>query len=409
MMNRRQFISSGIAAASLGLSWNAWAIPVASSTPSSRLLVVMLRGAYDGASLLVPHGSPFYYASRPHIAIAWPDSSNPDAALDIGQGYGLHPAVAPSLYGMFQTRQAVLVPFSGSQDVSRSHFQSQDGMELCQNPANKGGLDYSSGFLYRLVTLLQQGGRKMNGMSFTSNITPIFKGSSDIPNINLLGQVNAMTDTRQTHLLEALYQHHDMQEYVEAGIQTRQQVSAVLDKEMQAASRGAAKANGFEKVARGMAALMRDNPAYSIGFVDIGGWDTHVNQGAATGTLATSLAGLGNGLSAYANELGSDAWRNTTVVVMSEFGRTFRENGNRGTDHGHGNTMWVLGGSVAGGKLAGEQTDISENTLFQKRDMPVLNDYRSVLGHVVSRMYGLNASQLNMVLPGVTVKDFGIY
>ncbi|BBP00812.1 hypothetical protein SFSGTM_15200 [Sulfuriferula nivalis] len=403
-MNRRQFINQTLAMTGLGLSWKTWAIPNSSSSP--RLLVVMLRGAYDGASLLVPHGYPFYYAARPNIALAQPNPANPDAALDIGHGYGLHPAVASSLHTMFQAQQAVLVPFSGSQDLSRSHFQSQDVMELGQNSSH--ALDYSSGFLYRLVALLRQGGRNLNGMSFTSNITPIFKGVAEIPNINLQGQVNAMADPRQTSMLEALYQGQAMQMYVDEGIQTRQQVSALLDKEMKDASRGAAKASGFEKVARSMAALMRDNPAYAVGFVDVGGWDTHVNQGASNGVLANNLGNLGRGLSSYADELGVDAWRNTTVVVMSEFGRTFRENGNRGTDHGHGNTMWILGGSVSGGKLAGELMDINEATLFQQRDLPVFNDYRSVLGNILSRMYGLNTRQLNEVLPGALIKDFGI-
>jgi len=407
-MNRRQFLLHGVAAASLGLSWKTWAMPAPARMAAPRLLVVMLRGAYDGASLLVPHGFPFYYAARPTIAIARPDPANPGAALDIGQGYGLHPAVAPSLHKFFQARQAALVPFSGSQDLSRSHFQSQDVMELGQNPNDKGGLDYASGFLNRLVGVLQQGGKKMSGMSFTASITPVFKGSVEIPNIVLQGQVNAMTDTRQVQMLETLYQGQRMRDVVEEGIRTRQQVSAVLEKEMKEASRGAAQANSLEKVARSIAALMSDSSAYSIGFVDVGGWDTHVNQGAATGALATNLANLGNGLSGFADELGAEGWRNTVVVVMSEFGRTFHENGNRGTDHGHGNTMWILGGGISGGKLAGEQTELSEKTLFQSRDLPLLNDYRSVLSHVFSRMYGLNAGQLDTVFPGSSIRDYGI-
>ena len=407
-MNRRQFLVHSIAAASLGLSWKAWAIPSLPKTSAPRLLVVLLRGAYDSSSLLVPHGFPFYYTARPNIAIAKPDPTNPNAALDIGQGYGLHPAVAPSLYTLFQARQATLVPFCGSQDLSRSHFQSQDVIELGQNPNDKGGLNYTSGFLNRLAAVLQQGGRNISGMSFTANITPIFKGDKEIPNINLQRQTNGTTDTRQIQMLESLYQGQRMSDYVREGIQTRQQVSAVLEKEMKDAPRGAAKANGFEKEARSIAALMRDNPAYSIGFVDVGGWDTHVNQGAATGTLATNLGNLGSGLSGFAEEMGAEAWRNTVVVVMSEFGRTFHENGNRGTDHGHASTMWIAGGGISGGKLAGEQTDLRQNTLFQNRDLPLLNDYRSVLSHVLSRMYGLNAAQLNTVFPGGSIKEYGI-
>jgi uncharacterized protein (DUF1501 family) len=152
---------------------------------------------------------------------------------------------------------------------------------------------------------------------------------------------------------------------------------------------------------------MRDNSAYSIGFVDVGGWDTHVNQGAAEGALAANLAGLANGLAAFAREMGA-RWKSTVVVVMSEFGRTFRENGNRGSDHGHGNTLWVLGGGIAGGRIAGRQVALTEATLFQNRDLPVLNDYRSVLAHLFARMYGLGDAALGRVLPGAKAEDYGI-
>ena len=407
-MNRRQFlIRSGMAATGLSLfSRQVWALPPGSQASSSRLLVVLLRGGYDGASLLVPHGFPFYYASRPNIAIARPNPSDPSAALDIGQGYGLHPAVASSLYALFQARQAVLVPFSGSQDLSRSHFQSQDVMELGQPPRNQ--LDYASGFLNRLVTVLRKDGRRLGGMSFTDNLTLAFKGTDEIPNISLKGQVRDTTDDRQAQMLASLYRGRKLDDYVEEGMQTRHQVSAELEKEMKNASRGAAQAKGFEKEARAIAALMRDNPAYAIGFTDVGGWDTHVNQGAATGPLATNLENLSQGLAGFADELGPDAWRQTVVVVMSEFGRTFRENGNRGTDHGHGNTLWVLGGGISGGRLAGELTDVSEEMLFQNRDLPLLNDYRSVLASLMHRMYGLDTARLNTVFPAVSIQDYGI-
>jgi uncharacterized protein (DUF1501 family) len=407
-MNRRQFLlHSGIAAAGLALPWRVWALPANGEASRSRLLVVLLRGAYDSASLLVPHGFPYYYASRANIAIAKPNTANAVSALDIGHGYGLHPATS-TLFELFQARQAVLIPFSGSQDTSRSHFQAQDVMELGQSPKDKGGLDYTSGFLNRLVAVLQNKDTRISGMSFTNNLTPVFKGKVEVPNINLQGQVHNIANDRPTKMIEALYQGNALEDYIKEGIQTRQQVSAMLDMEMQNASRGAAKASGFEKQARSIAALMRDNPAYAVGFVDVGGWDTHVNQGAATGALATNLGNLSNGLSGFADELGTAAWRNTVVVVMSEFGRTFHENGNRGTDHGHGSTLWILGGGISGGKLAGEQTDLNENTLFQNRDFPVLNDYRAVLSQIVQRLYGLNTAQLEKIFPGSAIANLNI-
>lgn len=401
-MDRRQFlIRSGIIACGL-FSSKVWALP---QSAGAGLLVVLLRGGYDGASLLVPHGFPFYYASRPNIAIAAPDPANPNAAIDIGQGYGLHPA-ASSLHALYRTGQAVLVPFSGSADLSRSHFQSQDVMELGLPPSDHP--DYSSGFLNRLVAALRQDGRQSGGMSFTGNPALAFRGHVDIPNISLKTEVRGMLDERQTNLLTDLYRGETLERYVEEGIRVRRDVFARLENEMKDASRGASMAQGFEKEARSIAVLMRDNPAYSIGFADLGGWDTHVNQGAASGPLAGNLLNLSRGLAGFADELGPDAWRRTIVVVMSEFGRTFRENGDRGTDHGHGNTLWVLGGGISGGRLAGEMTGLSEKSLFQNRDLPVLNDYRSVLADLMRRMYGLDPSSLRKVFPGVSVRDYGM-
>ena len=145
-----------------------------------------------------------------------------------------------------------------------------------------------------------------------------------------------------------------------------------------------------------MGRLMRDN--YRLGFIDVGGWDTHVGEGAAQGSLATNLASLGTALQAFSQSLGPE-WNNTVVVVLSEFGRTFRENGDHGTDHGHGTVYWVLGGAVNGGRIAGEQQRLERNTLFQDRDYPVLNDYRAVLGGLFRSLWGLSKEQCERVFP----------
>ena len=175
--------------------------------------------------------------------------------------------------------------------------------------------------------------------------------------------------------------------------------------EMAAASRNAITARGFEGEARRIARLMREH--YHLGFVDIGGWDTHVAQGAATGYLANRLAELGKGLAAYVDEMGP-SWRDSTVVVVSEFGRTFKENGNRGTDHGHGTVYWVLGGGVRGGRVVGEQVAIAPANMFQNRDYPVLNEYRSVLGGMFGRLYGLSRPQIQKIFPGAEDRDIGL-
>jgi uncharacterized protein (DUF1501 family) len=148
---------------------------------------------------------------------------------------------------------------------------------------------------------------------------------------------------------------------------------------------------------------MRDQ--FNLGFVDVGGWDTHVNEGGATGYLAGRLGELGRGLAGYADELGADAWHDTVVVVISEFGRTFRENGDRGADHGHGSVYWVMGGGVRGGVLAGDQVQVTQANLNQDRDYPVLTDYRALFGGLFQRMYGLGPDRLAAVFPGAAPKD----
>ncbi len=397
-MRRRDFVRAGLAGTLALANAKLWAAPA-----EVKLLVVMLRGAYDGASLLVPHASDFYYRSRPGTAVARPNSGDPNASIAIDADWAINAAVKDSLLSLYSNRQAVLIPFCGSDDVSRSHFQAQDLMELGQRAG--GALDYSSGYLNRLVGALS--GRDSPGaVSFTSNLTPVFKGAVPVPNISLRGNLQNNLPPRQREMIASLYEGTKLSGMATEGMKTKQMISEQLMNEMIESSRGAGAARAFETQARAIAKLMRDKPAYSIGFVDVGGWDTHVDQGSAQGTLAANLGGLAGGLSAYARAMGG-LWRDTVVVVMSEFGRTFRENGDRGTDHGHGNTLWVLGGGISGGRIAGRQVRVSEANLFQDRDFPVLNDYRSVLAYLFARMYGLGGTALERVLPGARPDDYG--
>src|SRR5262245_63660141 len=174
---------------------------------------------------------------------------------------------------------------------------------------------------------------------------------------------------------------------------------------MQAANRNAITATGFELEARRMAGLMKDR--FNVGFIDVGGWDTHVNEGNGQGQLANLLTSLGKGLAGFADQMGS-AWNSTIVVVISEFGRTFRENGTRGTDHGHGSVYWVLGGALQGGRMAGDQVMLSRETLNQNRDLPVIIRYRSVLGGIVKRIYSLDQGRLERVFPNARAQDLGL-
>jgi len=189
---------------------------------------------------------------------------------------------------------------------------------------------------------------------------------------------------------------------VTEGLELQQEVAQAMQDEMKAANRGAISTKGFELTAERMARFMRTQ--YRLGFVDVGGWDTHVNEGGAQGQLASNLTSLGKGLATFADTLG-DEWNNTVVFVLSEFGRTFRENGNAGTDHGHGSVYWVLGGKINGGRIAGEQVRVERGTLFQDRDYPVLNNYRNVLAGMFGTLWGLAPQQLDTVFPSAPPVD----
>lgn len=242
-------------------------------------------------------------------------------------------------------------------------------------------------------------------MAFTDSLPLVFAGPQTIPNLSLRNVGKPPFDDRQAGILSAMYAGHHLEPAVTQGLELRQVVAQEMAEEMNAANRNAINTKGFELEAERMGRLMRDK--YRVGFVDVGGWDTHVGEGAAQGTLATNLASLGRGLQAFAQALGPE-WNNTVVVVLSEFGRTFRENGNRGTDHGHGTVYWVLGGSLNGGSIAGEQREVRRSVLLQDRDFPVLNDYRVVLGGLFGRMWGLSSAQAAAVFPQVRPKDLNL-
>ena len=442
-LRRRDWLQGavlGTAAAGLGASTRLLAAPA--GTP--RFLLVFLRGGYDAMSLLVPSNSygSYYRELRPNIAIAPIAADKPGVgasrgALPLNSDWGLHPVLEQSIAPLVALQQARFVPFAGTDDLTRSHFETQDSIELGQ--ALTGRRDFGSGFLNRLAGVVQGDGGGRDAIAFTDQLPLVLRGELSVANLSLKVEPRA-GDEKLRMALAGMYRDHPLQGRVQESFEVRQEavrdiagqpaVAAVaaasaasaaapvsgmvpamggvgMAGEQIAANRGAINAKGFELEARRIARLMRER--YALGFVDVGGWDTHVGQGNANGYLASRLDELGRGLNAYADELGPAAWRNTVVVVLSEFGRTMRENGNRGTDHGHGSVHWVLGGSLAGSSpVLGEQQTIESRTLFQNRDLPVLNDYRSVLGGVLQRQFALNATQTGRVFPGAAVKDIGL-
>ena len=393
-MHRRDLLKALAAAPLLSHAGSLLAAPAT----EAKLLFVFLRGGYDANNLLVPLGSDFYYASRPNIAIAQPGADN--GALALNSDWALHPALRESIYPMFNGGEAAFIPFAGTTDLTRSHFETQDSIELGQEIG--GRRDFRSGFLNRLAQSLNS---SKHAISFTDQLPLIFQGGVQVPNVGLRSMGKSGIDARQSQLIAAMYKGTPLQQPVSAGFAVRADVSRELTGEMLAANRNAISTKGFALEAQRIARLMQDK--YNLGFVDVGGWDTHVGQGGASGYLAGRFDELGRGLAAFSQEMGS-AWRHTVVVVVSEFGRTFRENGNRGTDHGHGSVFWVLGGGIKGKQVAGEQVAISQANLFQNRDMPVLNEYRAVLGGLLRRTFGLTPAQLEHVFAGVKPVELGL-
>lgn len=415
-MQRRHFMQAA-AGAGLAASGRLWA--AGAGTP--RFLLVFLRGGYDATSLLVPTSSNFYREVRPNIAIA-PATPGVQGALALNADWGLHPALEASVLPLVQRGQASFIPFAGTDDTSRSHFETQDRIELGQTD-DAPRRDFSSGFLNRLAALLQgpdSGPESTQAIAFSDQLPLVLRGTLGVANLSLKNEPKA-GDARLRQALAAMYRGHPLQGPIAEAFQVREDAArkmaavpsgaasgagAAMAGEMVAANRNAINAKGFELEARRIARLMRER--YALGFVDVGGWDTHVGQGNATGYLASRFEELGRGLAGFADEMGSAAWGNTVVVVLSEFGRTLRENGNRGTDHGHGSVHWVLGGSLAAGAVVGTQQAIEARTLFQNRDLPVLNEYRATLGGLFTRLYGLTTAQVEQVFPGAHRRDLGL-
>ncbi len=444
----RHITAAAFAAGLPAISSRVAAMPTASD---AKFLLVFLRGGYDAANVLVPVSSDFYYQSRPTIAIARPagvgaQAQTPGAlALRGSSDWALHPALGAGLLPLWQSGQLAALPFAGTMDLSRSHFETQDSIEAglpLASDSNRAGASAlrGTGFLNRLAGAM--GGVALP-VAFTDGLPASLRGPVEVPNVSLKGSGRAAFKPGEADRLAQMYRGTRFASLISEGFELRQTVAqeadamrdrdaamasqplavdptgssmgmdtprspgiAAREAEMDAASRKALTAKGFELEARRMAVLMRER--FNLGFIDVGGWDTHVNQGGAQGQLANLLRNLGGGIDAFAQEMGQPAWDKTVVVVVSEFGRTFRENGTRGTDHGHGTTYWVAGGKVRGGRIAGEQVRVDAGTLNQNRDFPVLNEYRSVLGGVFKRIYGLDDARIARVFPGARPQDVGL-
>lgn len=400
-MLRRRFLLGALGGTILlpvGRSAIAAVTGEAPSGRPSRLVVVFLRGAIDGLSVVLPYSDPDYYRSRESIAI--PPPGRDGGGLDLDGRFALHPALAP-LWPRWQAGQLAFVHATGSPDPTRSHFDAQDYMES-GTPGRKSTAD---GWLNRLLSTLPGGGNALNvgavmprALSGPQPVAVLASGPSAT-------RPSPLDRPRVAAAFDELYAGDGKmdQAYRESRHSRREMMAALsgddLDAEMQRASNGAAPASVFAEDAGRLARLMRSDARVRLAFLGVGGWDTHANQGASRGQLANHLQPLGSGLATLAQGLGP-ALDDTVVVVMSEFGRTVRENGNGGTDHGHGNAMWLLGGPVAGGKVHGRWPGLETSALHEGRDLAVTTDFRDVLATLAERHLRLKDGELATLFPG---------
>jgi uncharacterized protein (DUF1501 family) len=400
MPSRRIFLK-GSALAMFGVgsmpAWLTRSLYAADSTETRKKILVAIfqRGAVDGLNMVVPFGEPRYYDLRPSIAIPRPDGT-PNSALDLDGFFGLHPALAP-LKPLYNGRHLAIVDAVGSPDPTRSHFDAQDYMES-GTPGFKG----ADGWLNRALPAQTGPASALRAVSLGDSLARSLRGHNDAISVRSLNDFQ-VHDPRGAATFESMYENsldatlHGTGKETFNGVKIMQSVH----KQAYVPANGANYGNGgFGKSLEQIAQLIKANVGVEVAFADIGGWDTHVNEtgGQPTnGQLANNLTQFGQALAAFYQDLG-DRMEDVTLVTMSEFGRTVKENGDRGTDHGHANVMFVLGGDVRGGKVYGDWPGLAEEQLYEGRDLALTTDFRDVLSELVARHLG--NSNLRSVFPG---------
>ncbi len=397
-MKRRKFLqlanllsASGI----ISVGCHGWVAKGLTQTNNrQRLIVVFLRGGVDGLSIVIPHQEDIYYDARPNIAIPAPGEA--EDSLILNEQFALHPALA-DIMPLWQNRSLAFVHACGLNDDTRSHFDAQYYMET----GIPGTKKIPDGWMNRLLANLPKD-QPTQAVNLGDTPPRILMGEMAVASLptGRKSTNNLPIDRPQIYeAFDRLYSGSDeLGRAYQEGRQARDLLLDDLEKEMEEASGGAPPPKGFAADAKNLAQIMVGDSRTQLGFLALGGWDTHVNQGSSQGTLARRLKPLGEGLVTLVQELGP-LYSNTVILVMSEFGRTVKENGNSGTDHGHGNVMWVLGGGVRGGQVYGEWPGLDESELFQKRDLAVTTDFRNVISSVLEQHIGINQSQIAQVFP----------
>ena len=407
MPTRRAFMKGG-AMALVGtsvvpafLQRSVLAQATSAQTRGKKLVVIFQRGAADGLNIVIPHGEPNYYQFRPTIAIAQ------NQLIDLDGFFGLHPAMQP-LKALFDQGHLAMVQAAGSPDTTRSHFDAQDYMES-GTPGVKATPDgwlnralqaedlsrRQSHTAFRAIALGSQVPRTLDGKipAVAVNRVQDFSVAGKSPNAGPISSA-----------FEAMYAGSGDTVLHGTGQETFAAVKMLkaADPAQYKPAAGANYPGGpFGDNLRQIAQLLKANLGVEAAFTDIGGWDTHQNQGSVNGQLANVLRDFSQGIAAFWTDMGNDA-ENVVLVTMSEFGRTAQQNGTGGTDHGHANVMLVLGGAVKGGKVYGRWPGMSTEQLYQNRDLAITTDFRQVLGEAAFKTLG--ARNLELVFPGSQLK-----
>ncbi len=408
-VNRRFFLKSGgIALASLGVmgatpsflqrALMAQGLKSASGKPKT-LIAIFQRGAVDGLNMVVPHGERAYYDARPTIAIARP-GGGAEAAIDLDGFFGLHPALAP-FKSLWSERRLAIVDAVGSPDNTRSHFDAQDYMES----ATPGVKSTRDGWLNRYLQSKQDGkASPFRAVSLTKEMPRTLQGSAGAVAMSSLSEFAIRAGADSASLqggFESIYAQTARDALGGTGRETFEAVNFLkrVDPSQYKPENGARyPRTAFGNSLLQIAQLIKAGVGLEIAFTDVGGWDTHFNEGNARGQLALRLSEFGAGLSALVQDLGQRRMDDVLILTMSEFGRTARENGTRGTDHGHANAMFVIGNSVRGGKVYGQWPGLKEDQLYEGRDLALTTDFRDVFGEVVQKHLG--NTNLRAVFPG---------
>jgi uncharacterized protein (DUF1501 family) len=414
-LSRRQFIAASSAAAALITSAPAWLPRVAMARDhrgSQRDVVVSiyLRGAADALSLVPPHAEQPYYDSRPTIAVPRPDSGLPDAAIDLDGFFGFAPALAP-LVPSYNDGKLLVIHAAGSTDPSRSHFEAQRFMEVGKPGDNTIATGWLGRHLYSIEPMDPTALLRAVGISTALPQTlaggPMTLPISDLDNFGLTGA--GSTSASRLDAIGDLYAGATSP--IDLIAQTTIDTIALL---AQIDFAGYLPAGGatypvtsFGTALKSAAALIKAQVGVEAISVDLGGWDTHANQGTTTGALNTLMAQLAQAIGAFYTDMTTLAAPSFTLVAMSEFGRRLAENGNAGSDHGHGGVMLVLGSCVNGGRVLTQWPGMAPENLYQGIDLDVTTDYRDILAEVVQQRLGNN--DLAYVFPGYTPNAQGVF